>query len=297
MALVKERLAKLASAGSGCAALRTDPSTPPPRLTRASLCLLSGRARAQSHGGAEKRGYECVPGPPRSRAMGSRRPLQRSFHLPETVEDIQADDHYHNLGLQELTFNASEHHVKEACQWAAPGATRPSLTPPPSDRKALLKYHPDKANDDDDSGKLRQLFDAAQAAYDVLGDSQRRRQCARRWPLALPLAILIAPLRPRYDSTFDFDDSIPTGDEPNFFAVFGETFKRNARFSEVKPVPMLGDESTPDEEVERFYKFWCEGRAAGKQSQPGQLTLRRAQACVPELARLHRRGGAQPGGC
>lgn len=69
-------------------------------------------------------------------------------------------------------------------------------------------------------------------------------------------------LRPRYDSTFDFDDSVPTGDEPNFFAVFGEAFKRNARFSEVKPVPMLGDESTPDEEVESFYKFWCGARPA-----------------------------------
>lgn len=54
----------------------------------------------------------------------------------------------------------------------------------------------------------------------------------------------------RYDSSFEFDDSIPAeGDSGDFFALYAPVFERNARFSEVKPVPRLGGPGASDEEV------------------------------------------------
>ena len=43
----------------------------------------------------------------------------------------------------------------------------------------------------------------------------------------------------------------------DFFEVYGETFRRNSRWSTARNVPQLGDWSTPYEEVESFYEFWC----------------------------------------
>lgn len=39
---------------------------------------------------------------------------------------------------------------------------------------------------------------------------------------------------------------------------YGPVFERNARFSIKKPVPLLGNEHTPWEEVDAFYEFWLD---------------------------------------
>jgi DnaJ family protein C protein 2 len=64
-----------------------------------------------------------------------------------------------------------------------------------------------------------------------------------------------------YDSMYEVDDDIPgpkegAGDIAKFLAVYGPVFARNARFSTVKPVPLIGNADTPYAEVEKFYLFW-----------------------------------------
>jgi len=63
----------------------------------------------------------------------------------------------------------------------------------------------------------------------------------------------------KYDSSLPFDDTIPKKDgfaADKFFQIFGDCFNSNARFSNIKPVPSLGDKNTPIEDVYKFYKFW-----------------------------------------
>ena len=41
-----------------------------------------------------------------------------------------------------------------------------------------------------------------------------------------------------------------------FLQMFSPVFKLNSRWSEITPVPQLGNDSTPRLDVERFYQFW-----------------------------------------
>ncbi|KDO19983.1 hypothetical protein SPRG_14564 [Saprolegnia parasitica CBS 223.65] len=42
----------------------------------------------------------------------------------------------------------------------------------------------------------------------------------------------------------------------DFYALYGPVFERNARFSNITPVPALGDDETDLDTVQSFYNFW-----------------------------------------
>jgi len=75
--------------------------------------------------------------------------------------------------------------------------------------KACLKYHPDKSGRGEDD----YVFLAIKASFDTLSDADKRRA---------------------YDSSVDFDDSIPSGGEispQDFYSTYGPVFERNLRFA------------------------------------------------------------------
>ena len=142
------------------------------------------------------------------------------------VDEEPEENLYEVLGIGHLGFNASPKQIKRAYQ------------------KMVLIHHPDKqgatgqAEEEDEDTDPR--FLAIQNAWEILGDPKKRRG---------------------YDSTFDFDETIPTGEEvieseEDFYEIFGPVFERNARFSQRKPVPLLGDASKGIKEVRKFYQFW-----------------------------------------
>jgi DnaJ family protein C protein 2 len=100
--------------------------------------------------------------------------------------------------------------------------------------KAVLMYHPDKAQYKTSTGKEdRTVFLKIQEAFSTLSNETKRRA---------------------YDSQLPFDESIPTEAKvqerlakgpTRFMKLFDPVFKRNARFGVKKPVPELGDMDTP----------------------------------------------------
>ncbi|KAL8436548.1 hypothetical protein ACSSS7_001626 [Eimeria intestinalis] len=122
-------------------------------------------------------------------------------------------------------------------------------------RRKVLEYHPDKAKNsksgsttppsqstvdtDTPGAPEHEAFLKIQEAYEALSDPNFRKQ---------------------YDSSLPFDESIPNAAEcseaAKFYAVFGSAFQRNARWSVRRPVPSLGDDTTPFASVEKFYDFW-----------------------------------------
>jgi len=133
--------------------------------------------------------------------------------------DMDLEDYYALLGLEKENVFASEKQIKDI--W-----------------KIISRIcHPDKAAQGTrDFAEKR--YKAQQKAHAVLSVNDTRRG---------------------YDSTLPFNEKIPlaragTGDA--FFKVYGPVFERNARFSEVRPVPLLGDEKTDYATVDSFYNFW-----------------------------------------
>lgn len=130
-------------------------------------------------------------------------------------------DHYALLGLENLRWRATQDDIKKA------------------HRKAVLKHHPDKKGDlpAAEAKAADEYFARITKAYELLSSKKQRRM---------------------YDSVDDVDDSVPPAAKSakQFFSKFPEAFERNARWIEQQPVPKLGDESTPIEEVQAFYNFW-----------------------------------------
>jgi DnaJ family protein C protein 2 len=120
---------------------------------------------------------------------------------------------------------------------------------------ACLWFHPDKTG----RGEEDAVFLQVKRAWETLSDENKKRT---------------------YDSSANFDDSIPAEDLPErkFYKTFAECFERNMRFQVTSNTagvgkagrkgkgggkgkkeaecPEFGDEDTPIEQVQEFYKFW-----------------------------------------
>jgi DnaJ family protein C protein 2 len=135
--------------------------------------------------------------------------------------------------------------------------------------KAVLMYHPDKAQFKTADGKEdRTVFLKIQEANNVLSNETKRRA---------------------YDSQLPFDESIPSEEKVNkalakgpakFFKLFSPVFQRNARFASKKPVPDLGDSETPLPQVYKFYDYWINFESwrdftgVGAEHKPDEATSR-----------------------
>ncbi|GLC41260.1 hypothetical protein PLESTB_001081800 [Pleodorina starrii] len=140
----------------------------------------------------------------------------------KAVKKKDGADPYSLLGLANERWTATEAQIRAAY------------------RKACLEHHPDKAlinvTDEEEKERIVEHFKTIQDAYDTLSDKDKRRE---------------------FDSTDEFDDTLPLQCDPkDFLKVFGPAFRRNARWSSVEPVPDVGDDSTPWEDVSKFYDFW-----------------------------------------
>lgn len=156
----------------------------------------------------------------------------------ETDELLRSDpkewkeqDHYAILGLSKLRWQATDEHIRRAY------------------RRKVLKHHPDKKAGDaaaspqpkapkgKKQGNPDDFFNCVQIAFEILSDPAKRKH---------------------FDSVDPtFDDSIPKEQKvSDVFAVYGPVFRRNARFSNIQPVPDFGDINTPYEKVKAFYDFW-----------------------------------------
>lgn len=65
--------------------------------------------------------------------------------------------------------------------------------------------------------------------------------------------------REMYESTLPFDDRLPSEAAivaSGFFLVLRAVFERNGKWSVTQPVPSLGGEDTPLDDVLAFYEFW-----------------------------------------
>ncbi|TPX11360.1 uncharacterized protein E0L32_001178 [Thyridium curvatum] len=140
--------------------------------------------------------------------------------LQREAKDWKSQDHYQVLGLSKYRFKATEEQIKRA------------------HRKKVLKHHPDKkaaqGRTEDD-----QFFKCIQKATEVLLDPVKRRQ---------------------YDSVDEEADVEPPTKKQlvkgNYYKLWGNVFKAEARFSKVHPVPAFGDENSTEEDVHNFYNFW-----------------------------------------
>lgn len=106
-------------------------------------------------------------------------------------------------------------------------------------RKLSLTYHPDKYEEGKYDELAKKKWLQLQNAYETLMDPKKRYV---------------------YDSTMEFDDSIPEAElaaGENFYDVWAPVFKRNQYWSkDQKKVVPFGDEETPSKKVVKFYEFW-----------------------------------------
>eukprot|EP00095_Tigriopus_kingsejongensis_P006425 maker-scaffold469_size162558-snap-gene-0.27 protein:Tk06425 transcript:maker-scaffold469_size162558-snap-gene-0.27-mRNA-1 annotation:"hypothetical protein DAPPUDRAFT_312603" len=139
-------------------------------------------------------------------------------------KEIKEQDHYKVLGLAKIRSKATDEQIKKA------------------HRAKVLRHHPDKRR----------------AAGEDIRDDDDYFTCITK-----AAEILSHPLKRRAFDSVDptFDDSVPDlkkNVNGNFYELFGPAFERNARWTVRKHVPKMGDEDTPREKLDKFYRFWYE---------------------------------------
>ncbi|PAV17822.1 hypothetical protein PNOK_0630800 [Pyrrhoderma noxium] len=145
-------------------------------------------------------------------------------------KEWKQQDHYAVLGLSHLRYKATQDQIKIA------------------HRKKVLKHHPDKkagavGDSNDDS-----FFKCIQKALEVLTNSERRRQFDSADPY-------YKELEENDPSEKDAKRAVER-DPKEFFKLFAPEFEREAHFSKIEPVPLLGSMDDPKDVVEGFYDFW-----------------------------------------
>lgn len=164
------------------------------------------------------------------------------------------ENYYSILGIEDLFLNATENDIRK------------------SYKKLALIYHPDKNKDNtsltsDDGVDPTQDLEAMIKAQDesekpMTEEEKKKMEINKKW-LRIKDAYdtLIEPeKRKKYDSTFEFDNTIPDEEEPSsdkdYFRIYGPAFLKNSIWSKKKPIPKIGDMNTPLDKVKRFYRFW-----------------------------------------
>lgn len=171
------------------------------------------------------------------------------------------DNYYAILGIEEQFMNATTDDIRRAY------------------KKLALIYHPDKNKENlsldnensslADDNKIQELNAQNSQNSENLGESKQlteeektKIEINRKW-LKIKEAyetLLDDEKKKKYDSTFEFDDTLPEDDqtynEKTFFSNFGPVFLKNSIWSKKKPIPKLGDMNTPLARVKQFYRFW-----------------------------------------
>ena len=134
------------------------------------------------------------------------------------------ENYYTMLGLEKDFMNTPQDEIRKAY------------------KKYALVHHPDKkeTNTEEERAEANKAWLKFKDAYETLTDPDRKL---------------------KYDSTFKFDDVIPSTDikiksDKDFFKKFGPVFIKNSIWSTRKPVPKIGDMNTDIKKVKKFYNFW-----------------------------------------
>jgi DnaJ family protein C protein 2 len=145
---------------------------------------------------------------------------KKKINKDQAMKNLIFKNHYHALGLESEYFGATEAEIRKQY------------------KIKVLNHHPDKYPEGGYDEIAKQQWLAIQDAYETLIDPEKKR---------------------RYDSTMEFDESLPANKdytEEEFFETFPGVFARNAVFSEKKPIPNIGDMKTAISRVLKFYEFW-----------------------------------------
>ena len=188
------------------------------------------------------------------------------------------ENFYQILGIDDLFLNAKQEDIRKAY------------------KKLAVLYHPDKNKEnislDGVTTSIEDDLNLNNGNNDTNGNEEgkeqlteeerKKKEINQKW-LKIKEAydtLLDPEKRKKYDSTIEFDDTIPDDDveygEKEFFKVFGPVFLKNSIWSKKKPVPKIGDLSTPIDKVRRFYRFWYNFQSWRDFSVEGEYNLEEA---------------------